>query len=105
MNIATSRTVLHAASHGHISVLRQRALMYDVWEALHVVYSRTRGGGGRCGAMVCDLWMLNRFLRCKIMLKCERFSRIFTWFYFQHQPIKNALNNHDRALQSEDIDI
>ena len=27
MNLSTIRTVMHAASHGHISVLRQRALI------------------------------------------------------------------------------
>ncbi len=36
MWIFTSRTVLHAASHGHISVRRQRALMYDGWSLLEM---------------------------------------------------------------------
>ena len=36
MSFSTSRTVLHAATHGHLSVLRPRALMYDVYKGLRV---------------------------------------------------------------------
>ena len=38
--------ILHATSHGHISVLRQRALMYDMCKGLHVDFNT--GKARRC---------------------------------------------------------
>ena len=46
MWFSTRRTVLHAARNGHISISRQRALMYDMCKGLHVDFNT--GNARRC---------------------------------------------------------